>query len=421
MIEQDMINQIDWRNINRSKDFNEAMCYFKLSDARTCDNLMILDEAGQEQVLQSLANKLYAFIVSKVYNIDFGEIPSSKGDFKKIPNYKLIVDCVNVLEQILESYKQPTTQIDTIKLAIDNIEQRKDLFTTAYRLNAEVPIVTYNTVALAIVSSLSLLITAHIEFIKQNDKDGYTIAFDTASKNKTKDKLLFINLEQFNRMCDSKELDKTIKYSLDNVTNLKYQENFGFSNSVSTDELQLINEGSITVGSLLSSVGGMLASGGIAAAKGIASGAGYLAGLVTAHPIVAGIVGFFAGVIALIKLLKWLIFEFYYERTKYSDKIDSLSSMMYMNALNLQNSLSKDDKSKEIVAKKQMALANFAKKLADTLRVDTASAEKQANKASEDFDKMKFTYDDVTSASDVPAPENVSTSSSYTSNSNSIF
>ena len=382
-------------SIYRSPIFEQVMNeYFDPYDDKTRKELLSLNEAGQETVLQHLANKLYGFIVTKVYNIDFGKIPDSRGDITKIPNYNMMKDCLEILKQILEAYKQKTDSVDTINDALQNMIDRKELFMRAYRMNVELPIITYNTLALSIVNAISLLITAHIEFIKLPNDKGYNIAFDSASKNKTQNSLLFNNLKEFNKMCQNKEFDKIIKYSLHGAA----EETIMKKNPTIKEEytVEPQNEAVISIGTLLTTAGNYLATGGIAAAKTIAAGVGYVTGAITAHPIIAGIIGIFAGFLALIKIIRGLIYRFYYYRTKASDWFETYSVLIYMNSLNTQSALSKDDAQKEKWRSLQEKTAKWFKVIADKIRVDESTAEKNATADIKKMDETKFTLDDIT-------------------------
>ena len=61
--------------------------HFDIYDNRTRNILLAVNEADQDGVMKSLADKLYSHIVEKVDDIDFGTIPLSKGDITKIDNY----------------------------------------------------------------------------------------------------------------------------------------------------------------------------------------------------------------------------------------------------------------------------------------------------------------------------------------------
>ena len=382
------------KSIYRSPIYEQVINeYFDAYDDVTRRKLLSVNEAGQETVLQHLANKLYGFIVTKVYNIDFGKIPESRGDITKIPKYAMMLDCLEILKQILETYKQKTDTVDTITLAIQNMVDRKELFMRAYRMNIELPIITYNTLVLSIINAISLLITAHIEFIKLPNDSGYNIAFDSASKNKSQDSLLFNNLKEFNKMCAKKEFDKIIKYSLHGAAEESIMKKDPTVKEESTIEPQ--NEAVLSVGTLLTTAGNYLATGGIAAAKTIAAGVGYVTGAITAHPVITGIIAIFAGFLALIKIIRGLIYRFYYYRTKASDWFETYSVLIYMNALNTQSALSKDDAQKEKWRVLQEKTAKWFKTIADKIRVDEAIAEKNANAEIKKMDEMKFTLDDI--------------------------
>ena len=55
--------------------FNEALKFFDIHDIETNQALFQLNESDQDSVLLSLTGKLYAMIVDRVDDIDFGEIP----------------------------------------------------------------------------------------------------------------------------------------------------------------------------------------------------------------------------------------------------------------------------------------------------------------------------------------------------------
>lgn len=378
-------SDVDTSNIYRSKAFQECMTYFNNSE-QTCKVLLSVQEADQNVIMQGLANKLYSHIIARVDDVDFGTIPNTKGDARKMEKYEEIRDCLNVLSQVLQNYGQSTDPVDTVIIALDNIVDRKDLFVKAYRLNAEMPIVVYNTMVLSVVSATSLLISTHIEFIKLPGNKGYDIAFDKASKLKSKDRMLFKNLEAFNAMCSSGEFDKTIEYSMNAVLGNKIRKE-------SAEEP--VSEGIISVGSALSAASAVLAKSGMAGANWLAGVVGQGAALAAAHPVLSTIGLIIVSLILLIKIIRNLIFYFYYFRTKLSDYLDIQSGLLYMNAANIRNSLSRDDREKQDIAKKQEAIAKFMKKASNSLAVKDRMAEQKAEKDSKKVDSEKYEITDV--------------------------
>ena len=104
---------------------------------------------------------------------------------------------------------------------------------------------------------------------------------------------------------------------------------------------------------------------------------------------------YIAAVIAVILIVRELIYLYFYMRTKLSDYFDAQASLLVMNAYNVENNLTKDEREKSKIIEKQNRIAKYFSKLSNTLKVKERTAE---NKASSDIDKdnkTKYTYADV--------------------------
>lgn len=190
------------------KDFNALMHeHMDLSDRNTRRTILSLDESEQDQLVAALTSKLYDKIVEKVDSIDFGTIPRSRGDITKIENYASLMECIDIIRNIVVEYKERTDPVDIVISAVENIKQRTRMFTKAYALNVEMPIILYNTIVLSIVSSVSFLITTCIEYIKDPGAETFKIALDRVAYNRTAQNLLFENLNLFNASCAKGEID----------------------------------------------------------------------------------------------------------------------------------------------------------------------------------------------------------------------
>ena len=399
--ESSITSSFDYSKNYRSQAFNECMNYFNVEDKITRRVLLSVNEDDQSLVMSALANKLYGYIVDKISDVDFGTIPNSKGDIEKIDNYEQLRDCIGILSQIMQNYNQSTEQIDTVSIALENLIDRKDIFIRGFRSNANFIIVTYNTLALSIVSSVSLLISSHIEFIKMNEDKGYNIAFNKAAKLKSKDKLLFTNLEKFNKMCSSGEFDKTMDYAMKtSLLAAKPKREAVEDEDIDIDDIDVadaasenngsVEEAGVTLGAILGAMGGMLVKGGSA-----------VAGVMAGHPVITAIAGVIIGLILLIKVIRDVIFYFYYSRTKFADYMDTQSALLYVNAMNVQNSLSKDEKERKKIAERQTKVAKLFTKVADTVRVKDKTAEVKAQSDINKVDAEKYNIMDV--VSDIPA------------------
>lgn len=182
--------------------------YFDITDRDTRKVLVTINEADQNQVMGALASKLYDAIVKRVTDIDFGQIPQSRGDITKIPDYLDMVSCLTTIRDMMVETKQSTKSADTIFLAIENMKKYQKIWEKGYVLENELTIVFYNTIALSIVSAISLLTSATVEFVKNPDSDVIDIELAKISNNKSKDNLLFTNLDRFNKSCKRGEIEK---------------------------------------------------------------------------------------------------------------------------------------------------------------------------------------------------------------------
>ena len=182
--------------------------HFDITDRETRKILVTINEADQNQVMGNLAAKLYDAIVNKVTDIDFGQIPASRGDITKIPNYLDMVSCLTTIRDMMVESKQSTGSADIIFLAIENMKKYQKIWEKGYVLENEMVIVFYNTIALSIVSSISLLTSATIEFVKNPQSDVIDIELAKVANHKTKDNLLFKNLDKFNKACRKGDIEK---------------------------------------------------------------------------------------------------------------------------------------------------------------------------------------------------------------------
>ena len=372
--------EVDFSAIYRTKEFNECMKYFDVTDDMTRKVLLSVNEADQNMIMHSLATKLYGHIVNKVDDVDFGTIPASKGDITRIQNYEQLKDCLNVLAEILENYNQPIDTVDTVNIALQNLIDRRDIFITGYKRGIDLIMVTYNTIALSVVSATSLLIASSIEFIKLPDNKGFNIAFDKSSKLKSKDKILFNNLESFNKICSSGQFDQTMTYILKN--NLILRASKKESAEVNGPEVKEVQHEAITA-----TIAGML--------SGLSAGGTAVAGAIAAHPVGAAIAGIIIGLILIVKIGRAMVYYFYYSRTKVSDYLDTQSSLLVMNAYNIEGNLTRDEEERKKIADKQNRVAKFFSKLSDAIKVKDRVAESKASSDLDKLDKEKFVYTDV--------------------------
>lgn len=328
----------DNKHIERSPLFNKVITeYFDISHRPTRQYLLSLDEAKQNTIITSLTSKLYDKIVAKCDNIDYGEIPNTKGDITKLSKYEDMKETISIMHDLLKEYKQDTSPIDELSVAFSNIETRKDLFEKAYRYNSELPMVMYCNVVLGIITGISYMIATCVEFIKDPGTNTFQIALDKNSYAKTKDHTIYNTLKGFNKSCANRDFDK----AMDAV---------------------------------------------------MKSGQKNFAGAAIAGGVAIGVIG---TILVLIPVLRELIFLFYYTRVKISDFFDIQADLLTINtyALEANNELTKADK-KEIIDR-QLKYVNSFRKIANTISFDMRKAEVEADKEKKSDDAIKNQIDDI--------------------------
>lgn len=333
------LKDFDYDSIYRSEQFREAMNYFDIEDKMTRSILLSVNEADQNVVMTSLANKLYEHITNKVDEIDFGTIPNSKGDITQIDNFEDLNDCINIISEMLQQYHQNTESIEVISLAMQNMIDRADMFEKAYKLNIEMPMIIYNTITLSIVSSVSYMIASCIEFIKEPDDTGFDISMDRVGATKVKESILFKDLKKFNKMCGDGSFDKAMDYVMKQNAN-----NF--------------------------------------------TGAGFAFGA-------SSVVVIMGMLLLIIPVIRELIFFFYYARAKASDYFDAQSSLLLINAYNIDNNLTRDPKEKKKIVEKQKKVADTFKRISNALKVNMKTGEKKGSDEINKLDKQKYKHDEV--------------------------
>lgn len=314
--------------------------YFDISDDETRERIVSLDENEKGQLVVSLTSRLYDKIVEKTTEIDFGTIPESRGDITKIENFDSLMECIDILTNILKEYNQPTTPVDTVYTAVNNVRSKERLFSKAFAVGAEMPIILYNTIVLSIVSSVSLLISGCIEFIKNTGDNSYTISLDKAAYKRTAESMLFEDLEKFNKACSKKEFDDMLEYTIKASANTK-----------------------------------------------ALTGETFIVGLMAASSIV---------LLSrqIIPILQELVYFFFHARQTVSDYFAIQADLITINASNVMYRSNIDDNEKKKISDKQMKIATSFRKISNVFDISTKKAERDSKKMAND-EKRKYKTRDV--------------------------
>lgn len=340
----------------REQDFDLVLKeHFDTTDRKSIRTLLSLNEAEQNQAMASLASKLYQKIVDKVDDIDYGTIPASKGDITKIGNFLEMRDCMNTIREILVNYKQDTSQLDIVDKAIENLKDSRKIWEKAFLVDCDFAITFYNTIALSIVSSVSLLISSSIDYIKEPGNQSFQVSFDRSGYVKTKDKLLFKNLDRFNKSYSKGEIVSLMNNVVKATTDVK--------------ESAIIDEATLSFGTI---------------AKFLKGGA-VVAILIT----------------LAIPVLHQLVSMLYSARQKVADYFEVQSKVVQFNAEQLKYDYTKSDEEIKKIYDKQIKISNDFKSISSKFSVKMSKAESDAKKLIEKEKAEKYKAEDLDNA-DVP-------------------
>lgn len=350
---------------------------YDLSDYHTKKEVLFCNEAKKIGNLESIVGRLYTHIKNDVLGIDFGTIPKSKGVLTKVDNYASMVDCINSVHDLVESYNESTNQIDVYSTALANIRNRERQFSKAFALDIELPMMMYNVTVTSIISSVSLLISASIEFVK-NGHDSFKASFDKVGYTKTKDHVLYEYLVQFNKNCANGTIDKLIDNCIKN--NLKATRE--------ASEIFDVMEEPIDEGfgrDLTKAVMGAAGTGIMGVAR--AAGSAVMGGPVGTIIFVG------AGAILLLWSMRKCIYYLLRASMSISDWFEAQATYLQINAENLKyRDDDRGDDHRKKVYQKQMKWVERFKKLSNLFALKDSKARKEA--AEDEEENHNRHYDD---------------------------
>lgn len=314
----------DFRSVYRTPEYKKAITeYFDLQDRETRKILLAVNENDQTKVLVSLTSKLYDNIVEKADDIDYGEIPATKGDITKLSNYLRLIDSLDTMKNLLIEYKQDTKPVDTIRIAISNIIDSTSIWKRAYALNVELPIVFYNSIVLSIIESTSYLISMCVQYIKLPGTETFQATIDKSALVKTKDHMVFETLEKFNQA-----------YAKGQVTN-------AMEHVIKSNAKNFMGE--LTVA--------------------------------------GSAIGVIALLFAIVPILREVIFLFYYNRVRLSEYFDMQSDMLQINAYNVEHSRPDlTNEQKKSISTKQLKIAERFRRISSHIAIECKQSEVKATK-----------------------------------------
>ena len=335
---------------------------------------------NQDQMLVALTSRLYDMIQSKADKIDYSSVSRSRGDITKIENYSSLVECINIMRQIVIRYKENTMPLDIINSAMENLRSRTAEFKKAFAFNTSILIMTYNNIALAIVSSVSFLISTCIEYIKIPGKESFETALNVVGYRDSMSNLLFETLSSFNECCKSGDLDELIKVSFRKKVKESTTIVVRPDGPYMTDEDIESDDQEVVVHDEDEQVHQEIS------VQDIMDGIGDISYYISR--------AFLFCFKFLIPIIRNCVYHFYAWKQKKHDYYESMAELIEANVLELKYNESIDTERKAEIMKKQMNIAYNFRIKANRWSIENKKARKEAEKMIKE-EKKKFNVEDL--------------------------
>ena len=127
--------------------------------------IQMLTEAEQAVVNDRMIGNLYQHALKKG-NIDFDNIPFSKGDIQKVDGYENMLATLDVLKGLSKKFGIKIPEVEVVENAIVNLRTYRNIFEKGFGLNIEFLKMYYNTLVYACIESTSLILSSYVEFTR---------------------------------------------------------------------------------------------------------------------------------------------------------------------------------------------------------------------------------------------------------------
>lgn len=274
-------------------------------------------ENNAVQLDATMVSRLYKSAVDKSHVVDSWE--DSRGDITKFEGYKSMKESLNIVSSLAEKSSVRVPEVLIVEESLSILEGSRELFMKGFLIENEIVILIYNTIVFACVEATSAIISSYVEFVRNVN----TTEFQIVKTGRISGETTIRNLEAFNKSHKKGDLGKILNGAVNN------RENFIGSVSVST-----------------------------VAVSGVIIGAA----------------------LAIVPIIRELVFLFYYSRSRMSDYLDQQALLIEINRKSVENASIPLKDRKEVI-KKQESRARQFRQLSDKIKVQTNRGQVEANTA----------------------------------------
>lgn len=289
-------------------------------DYRERRKLYDILENNSVDIGEKMISNLYEKTLNKA-DIDFADIPLSKGDIEKCRGYILMTSSLSVLSSLTQQSKVKIPEIMEIQNTINYLRSNKNTFERAFKMQSDALMMYYNTLVYSCIEATSVLLSNYVDYVKT--PNNINMVIKKGSVDGSLGEIAFNNIRHFNETCKNGQFSKLSNQLL--------------TGDVSKTSQEVISE------SVMGTVG---------------------AGILIAT--------------SLIPILRTVIYYFYYSKMAISQFLEQQSYFLQMNEANVNATISDARKRKDII-KKQNELIKRFDSLSDKIKINDKVTKKKVN------------------------------------------
>lgn len=172
--------------------------------------IFALNEAEQAVINDKMVGNIYQTALKRK-DIDFDNIPHTKGNVQKFHGYENIVGTLNVLKQLSKKFGIKIDELEVVEDALTNLRANRNTFERSFALDVGFLQMYYNTLVYACIESTSLILSSYVEYVKTINN----VDFKLKKGKGIQGNICIENLKKFNKSVKTGEFSKFAKNLLD--------------------------------------------------------------------------------------------------------------------------------------------------------------------------------------------------------------
>ena len=281
-------------------------------------SIRLVLEDYQSPTTSKYIETLFNNVIEKGH-VDFGNIPSSKGNIENYEGYKNFVEIIDIITKIATDRRDSNvlSYVTTIRTAITNMKLLAPYYEKAFRLKNDYLEIEYNTLVYTIVQAVSAILYEFVDFIKIPDEPTFKISLKNTKYR--------ANAFYFDQLAKFNNVNAKMKYK-------SYLESI-----LSGDGKNFTGEMAIGIGVTV------------------------------------------AIALAIIPILRSLVYHFYNVKADLSNCLAQQAYFLEINKASVESNQNFDQKKKDKILMKQEKVKNLCLRLSEKLRVNHINAVKSGD------------------------------------------